>query len=142
MKVLILCGQYQAVKCPFLLVFKKLGPEREPYCLVKYRSEHNHPVVAGRILYENKEITLKESLEVNLKKGNEVREREENEQKQKQEKDREQEQLDQAGQELLPQGNVTMAEMEGQLLQEQDYIHDQPMEVDHNKDALFPSNLN
>lgn len=81
MKVLILCGQYQATRCPFLLVFKKLGPEREPYCLVKYRSEHNHPCVSGKILYENREITLKESLEINLQKGNEVREKEDKERK-------------------------------------------------------------
>jgi len=43
-KVLILCGQYQYTRCPFLLVYKRIGSANEPFALVKYRPEHNHSV--------------------------------------------------------------------------------------------------
>ena len=43
-KILIMCGLYQSIRCPFTMTFKRPDIPGARFMLIRYRSEHNHPL--------------------------------------------------------------------------------------------------
>lgn len=43
-KILLMCGQYQTIRCPFLMTYRRPELQGATFILLKYRSEHNHPL--------------------------------------------------------------------------------------------------
>lgn len=43
-RLLIMCSAYSTSRCPFLLTYKKPEIPNATFVLLKYRSEHNHPL--------------------------------------------------------------------------------------------------
>jgi len=43
-RLLLMCGHYQSIRCPFLLTYKKPDLPNAVFFLLRYRPEHNHPL--------------------------------------------------------------------------------------------------
>ena len=44
-KLLLMCNLYQTIRCPFIMDFRRPDLPQGKFVLIKYRIEHNHPIV-------------------------------------------------------------------------------------------------
>ena len=43
-KILLMCNHYQTIRCPFLMTYRRPELNGATFVLLKYRTEHNHPL--------------------------------------------------------------------------------------------------
>ena len=44
-KILLMCNHYQTIRCPFLMTYRRPELIGATFILLKYRTEHNHPLI-------------------------------------------------------------------------------------------------
>ena len=53
-RVILMCGLYQSIRCPFTMTFKRPDIPGAAFMLIRYRSEHNHPLYDSGITFSEK----------------------------------------------------------------------------------------